>query len=136
MKTSPTAQYTDFSRDVIGRYVCNSLEEALLSMDPNDRPDAGRGPRPEARPFDIIIVGGGTFGASAAQQLFANDLLKKHRILVLEAGPFVLPEHVQNLPWSSFGSRNHWMKPNGRRATGLTYGPARMPMCSAPNRHG
>ena len=29
--TSPTAQYTDFSKDVIGRYVCNGLDEALRS---------------------------------------------------------------------------------------------------------
>jgi len=31
MPTSPTAQYTDFSKDVLGRYVCNGLDEALNS---------------------------------------------------------------------------------------------------------
>jgi hypothetical protein len=28
---SPTPQYTDFSKDVLGRYLCNSLDEALAS---------------------------------------------------------------------------------------------------------
>jgi hypothetical protein len=33
MATSPTTQTTDFTRDVIGRYVCNGLDEALRSTD-------------------------------------------------------------------------------------------------------
>jgi hypothetical protein len=88
MPTSPTAQYTDFSKDVIGRYVCNGLDEALRS--PSGRPDA--------RPFDIVIVGGGSFGGAAAQHLLYTDTFRNHRILVLEAGPFLFGEHVQNLP--------------------------------------
>ena len=88
--TSPTPQSTEFTRDIIGRYVCNGLDEALLSTDTSVRPDA--------RAFDIIIIGGGTFGAVLAQQLFSADQEHQHRILVLEAGPFVMPEHVQNLP--------------------------------------
>ena len=31
MPTSPTAQYTDRRKDVLGRYVCNGLAEALNS---------------------------------------------------------------------------------------------------------
>ena len=97
MKTSPTAQYTDFSRDVLGRFMCNGLDEALRSANPQaTRPDGS--PQNDARPFDIIIIGGGTFGAAVAQHLFALDQKHSHRILVLEGGPFVLPEHVQNLP--------------------------------------
>jgi choline dehydrogenase-like flavoprotein len=88
MPTSPTAQYTDFSKDVIGRYVCNGLDEALRST-------SGR---PDARPFDIVIVGGGSFGGAAAQHLLYSDAFRNHRILVLEAGPFLFGEHVQNLP--------------------------------------
>lgn len=88
MPTSPTAQYTDFSKDVLGRYVCNGLDEALRSV-------SGR---PDARPFDIVIVGGGSFGGSLAQHLLASDQFGNHRTLVLEAGPFFLAEHVQNLP--------------------------------------
>ena len=90
MATTAFPQTTDFSRDVLGRYVCNGLDEAKRSTDQSLRPDA--------RPFDVIVVGGGTFGAAFAQHLFATDKAHRHRILVLEAGPVVLAEHVQNLP--------------------------------------
>ncbi|MGB7662384.1 MAG: hypothetical protein WBL67_06580, partial [Nitrososphaeraceae archaeon] len=90
MVTSLNAQDTDFTHDVIGRYVCNGLDEAIRSTDQNIRADA--------RPFDIIVVGGGTFGASVAQHLFYADKTHSHRILVLEAGRMLLTEHVQNLP--------------------------------------
>ncbi|HEV8261413.1 MAG TPA: family 16 glycoside hydrolase [Burkholderiales bacterium] len=96
---------SSFSKDVIGRYVCNGLDEAILSGDPNPRPDLGRTfPRSDARPFDVIILGGGTFGSALAQHLFSNDVAGSHRILVLEAGPFVLPEHTQNLPMIGLGT--------------------------------
>ncbi len=88
--TPSTTQSTAFSKDVIGRYVCNGLDEALLTTDKNIRPDA--------RDFDIVIVGGGTFGAAIAQRLFDQDKARNHRILVLEGGPMVLPAHIQNLP--------------------------------------
>lgn len=90
MATSPTPQTTDLTRDVMGRYVCNGLDEALRSADTTVRPDA--------RPFDIIVIGGGSFGPVLAQHLFARDKTHRHRIVVLEGGPFVLPEHVQNMP--------------------------------------
>lgn len=90
MPTAQKSQTTDFSRDVLGRFICNGLDEALRSTDTNIRPDA--------RPFDIIVIGGGSFGAVLAQRLFTCDKPHSHRILVLEGGPFVLPEHVQNLP--------------------------------------
>ena len=86
--TSPTAQYTDFSKDILGRYICNGLDEALQST-------SGR---PDAKPFDIIIVGGGSFGGALAQHVFYSDKFKTHRILLLEAGPFAFAEHAQNLP--------------------------------------
>src|SRR5687767_12459813 len=105
MPTPKFAESTAFSKDVFGRYVANGLDEAKLSADPNARPELGRlYPRPDARPFDVIILGGGTFGASVAQHLFANDVTRSHRILVLEAGPLVLPEHTQNLPMVGLGS--------------------------------
>jgi hypothetical protein len=89
----PTPQ-TQFTRDILGNYVCNTLAEATSSG-----------------PFDVVIIGGGTFGLVLAQDLFfrtqrvglgtvPQDSLRpvNYRILVLEAGPFVLPEHTQDIP--------------------------------------
>src|SRR4051794_41774301 len=85
--TSPTAQYTDFSRDILGRYVCNGFDEAMQSTQ-------GAG----ARPFDIIIVGGGSFAAALAQHILYRDAFRNHRVLMLEAGPVAFPPHLQNPP--------------------------------------
>src|SRR5215469_13883024 len=90
MATPSKPESTAFSKDILGRYVCNGLDEALRTTNTSIRFDA--------RPFDIIIVGGGSFGAVAAQHLFSKDSTHSHRILVLEGGPFTVPEHVQNLP--------------------------------------
>ena len=97
MATSATSSTTDFSRDVIGRYVCNGLDEAKHSADRTRMRSDGR-TQTEARDFDIIVVGGGTFGAVLAEHLWFRDASRSHRILVVEAGPVVLTEHVQNLP--------------------------------------
>jgi choline dehydrogenase-like flavoprotein len=85
--SSPVSQATDFSRDVLGRFICNGLDEALASTQ-----------RSDARPFDLIVIGGGSFGSVLAQRLFTRDKSHAHRVLVLEGGPFVLSEHVQNYP--------------------------------------
>jgi len=90
MFTNPTPQRTDFSLDIIGRYICNGLDEALRSTD--------RSLRRDARPFDVIVIGGGSFGPVLAQHLFDQDKAHRHRVLVLEAGPFAVPEHIQDLP--------------------------------------
>lgn len=97
----PTDQPTDVQRttlsaDALARYVCNTLPEALASTDSAQSPDA--------RPFDVVIVGGGTFGAVLAEHLFHRDTTHSHRILVLEGGPFLIPEHVQNLPMIGLGN--------------------------------
>src|SRR5260370_27839051 len=89
----PTPE-TIFTRDILGNYVCNTFAEAMTSG-----------------PFDVIIIGGGTFGLTLAQDLFfrsqrfglgsvPQDTLKpsNYRILVLEGGPFTIPEHTQDLP--------------------------------------
>jgi len=88
--TSSTPQNTDFSLDILGRYTCNGLDEALQSTNTSTRPDA--------RPFDVIVIGGGSFAGVLAQRLFTADTAHQHRTLVLEAGKLALPEHVQNLP--------------------------------------
>ena len=76
--TSPIAQNTDFSRDILGRYTCNGLDEARQSTDTSVRPDA--------RAFSVIVIGGGSFAGVLAQHLFVQDKAHRHRILVLEAG--------------------------------------------------
>src|SRR5262245_61604893 len=92
MATPPlTSEFTSFTLDNMGRFLCNTLQEAL---DSSAQTVAGRG-----RDFDVIIIGGGTFGAVMAEHLFVADATRSRRILVLEAGPFVLPEHVQNMPY-------------------------------------
>ena len=52
----------------------------------------------DARPFNAIIIGGGSFGGVLAQHLLYADETNSYRILVLEAGRHSLPEHFQNLP--------------------------------------
>src|SRR5262245_17331486 len=88
--TSPIAQNTDFARDILGRYTCNGLDEARQSAD--------TGARPDARPFNVVIIGGGSFAGVVAQHLFFQDKVHRLRILVLEAGRLALAEHVQNHP--------------------------------------
>jgi choline dehydrogenase-like flavoprotein len=90
MPTSPQPQSTDFSLDVLGRFICNGLDEARRSTDTSIYPDA--------RPFDVIVVGGGSFGAILAAHVFNSDKTHSRRVLVLDGGPVLLPEHVQNLP--------------------------------------
>src|SRR5947209_6301483 len=85
------SESTSFSLDNMGRFLCNTLQEALDS--------SGQTVGGGKRDFDVIVVGGGTFGCVVAEHLFIQDITRSRRILVLEAGPFVLPEHVQNMPF-------------------------------------
>jgi len=85
------AETTTFTLDNMGRFLCNTLQEATDSAAVTV---AGR-----PRGFDVIVIGGGTFGAVLASRLFLNDATHSRRILVLESGPFTLPEHFQNMPF-------------------------------------
>lgn len=78
---------THFTLDILGRYTCNTDVEANNAIN-----------RPDARPFDVIVVGGGSFGPILAENVFFDDETHSRRVLVLDAGPMVLPEHQQNLP--------------------------------------
>src|SRR5947209_20316364 len=93
---SPTPE-TIFTRDILGNYTCNTFAEAAASG-----------------PFDVVIIGGGTFGLALAEDLFFRS--KRYdqgpgavpedgkykpdnfRVLVLEPGPFALPAHPQDIP--------------------------------------
>jgi choline dehydrogenase-like flavoprotein len=85
------SESTTFTLDNMGRFLCNTLQEALDS--------AAESVGGRKRDFHTIVVGGGTFGCVVAEHLFITDTTRSRRILVLEAGPFVLPEHVQNMPF-------------------------------------
>lgn len=43
--------------------------------------------------YDVVVVGGGAVGGTMARRL----LQRGFRVLLLEKGPFLLPEHVQNI---------------------------------------
>ena len=92
---------TTFTLDVLGRYTANTWQEILDSQD--QTLDS------HARPFDVFILGGGTFGPAIASRMFTNDHTRARRILLIEAGPLALPEHVQNLP--SLGTDEVWGVP-------------------------
>jgi choline dehydrogenase-like flavoprotein len=109
MNIGSPSQPTDFTLDVLGRYTCNTFDEALANSDASYRSNArdlsgnALPPRGDMRPFDFIVIGGGTFGGAVAEQLFYRSTGRSERILVLEGGPFLLPEHWQNLPSMSLG---------------------------------
>lgn len=110
------SQPTEFALDVLGRYVCNGFDEAMASADAAFRSTATDvagnplPPRGDLRPFDFVVIGGGTFGAAVAEHLWFRSSGRGERVLVLEAGPFLLPEHMQNLPSLGLG-REVWGLP-------------------------
>lgn len=116
MTIGSALQPTEFALDVLGRYVCNSFGEALASSDAayramsRDVQGNPMPPRGDLRPFDFIVIGGGTFGAAVAEHLWFRSTGRSERILVLEAGPFLLAEHQQNLPSLGLG-REVWGLP-------------------------
>jgi len=80
------SEFTSFTKDIQGRYLCNNFLEAEAW-----KYEGGR-------PFDFIVVGGGTFGSAIAEHFWFRQRQAGSglRTLVVEAGPFTLPEHVQN----------------------------------------
>ncbi len=81
-----TTERTSFTKDIQGRYLCNDITEV------NAWKNGG------GRPFDVIVIGGGTFGAAIAEHLWFRQKQSGGglRTLVIEAGLFTVPEHVQN----------------------------------------
>ena len=82
-------QQTAFSHDVLGRWCCSGWDE--VSNNGGD-------------PFDIVVIGAGMFGAYIAEKLYRHADNIGSRILVLDAGSFLLPTHVQNLPRIGLGA--------------------------------
>src|SRR6266404_5933645 len=81
-----TTERTSITKDVQGRYLCNDPTEV------NAWKNSG------GRPFDVIVIGGGTFGAAIAEHIWFRQKQTGGglRTLVIEAGLFTIPEHVQN----------------------------------------
>ena len=82
---SVDVQHTTFSVDALGRHVCSTVDEATVNAGP---------------PFTAVVVGGGMYGAYCAAKI-----VRRHptaRVLLLDAGRFLVSEHVQNLAtWAS-----------------------------------
>jgi choline dehydrogenase-like flavoprotein len=76
-------QQTEFSHDMLGRWVCSTSGEV-----------SGNG----GDPFDVIVIGSGMFGGYIADKICRRGEDIGLRVLVVEAGAFLLPTHVQNLP--------------------------------------
>src|SRR5712692_8866139 len=72
-------QESTFSIDVLGRYICSTWDEAINNG---------------GAAFDAVIIGAGMFGAYGAEKIYRGSNL---RVLVLDAGSFLVSEHVQNL---------------------------------------
>ncbi|WP_048707914.1 GMC oxidoreductase [Microvirga massiliensis] len=79
-------QETTFSHDILGRYVCNTWDEI-----DKERADGGY-------PFDAVVIGAGMFGAYCAEKLYRFGAGQALRVLLIDAGAFLLPTHIQNLP--------------------------------------
>jgi len=73
-------QETAFSADALCRFICSTWPEAT-----------GNG----GLPFSAVVVGGGMYGAYCAEKIYR--LRPGKRVLLLDAGRFLMSEHVQNL---------------------------------------
>ena len=80
---SPDVQRTTLGLDVLGRYVCNTWDEATAGG---------------TRHFDAVVIGAGMFGGYCAEKIFRFGGANNLKVLVLDAGPFLVPTHLQNLP--------------------------------------
>jgi len=83
-----------FGTDILGRYFSNTLDEAIKSN--------------ETKPFDVVVIGSGMYGSYIASKLYywSKKQLgeaKRLKILIIEAGPYIVHEHIENLPPNTGG---------------------------------
>jgi choline dehydrogenase-like flavoprotein len=76
-------QDSEFTKDLLGRYLCSTYDEAVNNG---------------GRPFDVVVIGAGMFGAYAAAKIYRASADQNLRILLLDAGGYLVTTHVQNLP--------------------------------------
>src|SRR5260370_16722685 len=79
-------QQTDLGYDVVSRYICNNWQEIAAAQGPG------------TYPFDVIVIGAGMFGGYCAEKLYRLGRWSPLRVLMLDAGPFLLQSHIQNPP--------------------------------------
>jgi GMC oxidoreductase len=79
----PDVQRTTLGVDVLSRFICNTWDEATAGS---------------TRQFDAVVIGAGMFGGYCAEKIYRLGAANNLKILVLDAGPFLIPTHVQNLP--------------------------------------
>ena len=79
----PDVQRTTLGLDFLSRFATNTWDEATQNGGPA---------------FDAIVIGAGMFGGYCAEKIFRFGAGRALRVLVLDAGPFLLPKHLQNLP--------------------------------------
>lgn len=63
--------------------MCNTWEEATANG---------------TRQCDAVAIGPGMFGGYCAEKIFRLGEANGLKVLLLDAGPFLVPTHVQNLP--------------------------------------
>jgi choline dehydrogenase-like flavoprotein len=79
-------QRTTFTIDALGRFLCNTWTETTGAiLDPDLLAASGA--------FDAVVIGGGTYGAYCAEKIWRRG----GKVLVLDAGDFLVSEHTQNL---------------------------------------
>jgi hypothetical protein len=79
----PDVQRTTLGIDALSRFVCNTWEEATANG---------------SRQFDAIVIGAGMFGGYCADKIYRLGAPRNLKVLVLDAGAFLIPTHIQNLP--------------------------------------
>jgi choline dehydrogenase-like flavoprotein len=79
----PDVQRTTLGLDVLSRFICSTWDEVVNNG---------------GKPFDAVVIGAGMFGGYCAEKIFRFGASRNLRVLVLDAGPFVVSTHVQNLP--------------------------------------
>ena len=82
-------QSTTLSHDLLGRYACSTWDEVVFNG---------------GQPFDAVVIGSGMFGGYCAEKLYRFGEDVNVRVLVLDAGGFLLSGHVQNFPRIPLGA--------------------------------
>lgn len=76
-------QETTLSVDAVARFACSSWDEMAFNG---------------GAPFDVVVIGAGMFGGYCAEKIYRFSDAINLRVLVLDAGSFLVTTHLQNLP--------------------------------------